>query len=88
MDVNLNREKLKTTLVPMPYPLSPHQPASWISRHSQDGGKVVKQEKKFGIIKIFTARESLVSDIPAGDGKIANIFYSVNDCALYVDRRC
>jgi hypothetical protein len=30
-----------------------------------------------GIIKLFPARESLVSDIPAGDGKIANIFYSV-----------
>ncbi len=48
LDVNLNREKLKTTLVPMPYTLSPLQPASWISRHSQDGGKVVKQEKLFG----------------------------------------
>jgi hypothetical protein len=28
------------------------------------------------IIKLFPARESLVSDIPAGDGKIANFFYS------------
>jgi hypothetical protein len=27
--------------------------------------------------KLFPARESLVSDIPAGDGKIANFFYSV-----------
>jgi hypothetical protein len=27
------------------------------------------------IIKIFLARESLVSDIPDGDGKIFNIFY-------------
>ena len=44
LDANLNREKLKTTLVPMPHILFPHQPASWISRHSQDGGKVVKQE--------------------------------------------
>jgi hypothetical protein len=26
------------------------------------------------IIKLFPARESLVSDIPAGDGKIANLF--------------
>ena len=48
LDVNLNREKLKTTLVPMPHTLSPHQPASWISRHSQDGEKVVKQESFFG----------------------------------------
>jgi hypothetical protein len=30
-----------------------------------------------GIIKLFLARESLVSDIPAGDGKIAELFYSV-----------
>jgi hypothetical protein len=28
------------------------------------------------MIKLFPARESLVSDIPAGDGKIGNIFYS------------
>ncbi len=26
------------------------------------------------IIKLFTARESLVSDIPAGDAKIDNLF--------------
>ncbi len=30
-----------------------------------------------GIIKLFTASESLVSDIPAGDGKKYNLFYSV-----------
>ncbi len=30
-------------------------------------------------ITIFPPREILVSDIPAGDGKIANIFYSVVD---------
>ncbi len=48
LDANLNREKLKTTLVPMPRTLSPYQPASWISRHSQDGEKVVKQESFFG----------------------------------------
>jgi hypothetical protein len=29
------------------------------------------------MIIFFPARESLVSDIPAGDGKIVNIFYSV-----------
>jgi hypothetical protein len=64
LDVNLNREKLKTTLVPMPYPLSPLQPASWISRHSQDGGKVVKQEKLFFI------------DVQENDGILAllNVF--------------
>ncbi len=30
-----------------------------------------------GIIKLFHARESLVSDIPAGDGKMYALFYSV-----------
>ncbi len=30
-----------------------------------------------GKIKLFSARESLVRDIPTGDGKIANLFYSV-----------
>jgi hypothetical protein len=29
------------------------------------------------IIQLFPARESLVSDIPAEDGKTANLFYSV-----------
>jgi hypothetical protein len=29
-----------------------------------------------GIIKLFPARKGLVSDIPAGDGKTANLFYS------------
>ncbi len=28
-------------------------------------------------LKLFPARESLFSDILAGDGKIANLFYSV-----------
>ncbi len=31
-----------------------------------------------GIIKLFEARESLVSDIPAGDGKNYNLFFSVS----------
>ncbi len=31
-----------------------------------------------GIMKLFPARESLVSDIPAGNGKIVNLFYSVS----------
>jgi hypothetical protein len=30
-----------------------------------------------GIIKFFPARDSLVSDIPAGDGKIAKLFFTV-----------
>jgi hypothetical protein len=33
-----------------------------------------------GIIKLFPARESLVSDIPAGDGKIVNL---VLQCTQY-----
>ncbi len=37
-----------------------------------------------GIIKLFPARESLVSDIPAGDGKNCNIFYSVRLTYLYI----
>jgi len=30
-----------------------------------------------GIIKFFSATESFVGDFPAGDGKTANLFYSV-----------
>jgi hypothetical protein len=30
-----------------------------------------------GIIKLFPPRESLVSDIPAGDGNVANLFFEV-----------
>ncbi len=30
-----------------------------------------------GLIKLFPSRESLVSDIPAWDGKMASLFYSV-----------
>jgi hypothetical protein len=30
-----------------------------------------------GIIKFFPAREGLVSDIPAGDGELANLFFTV-----------
>ncbi len=37
LDANLNRGKLKTTLVPMSYPLSLHKPVGRISLHSQDG---------------------------------------------------
>jgi hypothetical protein len=33
--------------------------------------------RKLHFPKLFLAMESLVSDIPAGDGKIANLFYSV-----------
>ncbi len=34
-------------------------------------------QSRAGIIKLFPARENLVSDIPAGDGKNDNLFYSV-----------
>jgi hypothetical protein len=33
--------------------------------------------ESFGIIKLFPARESLIGGIPAADGKIDNLFYSV-----------
>jgi hypothetical protein len=32
-----------------------------------------------GINKLFSGRESLVSDIPAGDRKIENLFFQCND---------
>jgi hypothetical protein len=35
-----------------------------------------------GIIKLIPARESLVSDIPAGDGKIGNLFFGVEIIAI------
>ncbi len=35
---------------------------------------LTKLSQACGVIKLFPARESLVSDIPAGDGKTANLF--------------
>ncbi len=35
---------------------------------------------KLGKIKLFPARESLVSDIPAGDGKMVNLFLQCRRC--------
>ncbi len=37
------------------------------------------------MIELFSTRESLVSDIPAGDGKISNLFYSVLAKSEYKD---
>jgi hypothetical protein len=34
-----------------------------------------------GIVKLLPAEESLVSDIPAGDGEIGNLFLQ---CTLYI----
>jgi hypothetical protein len=39
--------------------------------------KDIPVPSRAGIIKLFPPRESLVSDIPAGDGNITNLFYSV-----------
>ncbi len=39
------------------------------------------------IIKLFPARESLVSDIPAGDGKSAILFYSVIIISFFLQKR-
>ncbi len=36
-----------------------------------------QNSRRPGKIKLFQTRESLVSDIPAGNGKIVNLFYSV-----------
>jgi hypothetical protein len=38
---------------------------------------------KTGINQLFPSRQSLVSDFPAGDGKIENIFYTVCIQALF-----
>ncbi len=37
----------------------------------------VKKGLSFSRPQLFPAKESLVGDIPAGDGKIVNLFYSV-----------
>jgi hypothetical protein len=41
---------------------------------SPAGMSLTKLSLAAGIIKLFLARKSLVSDIPAGDGKIAILF--------------
>jgi hypothetical protein len=41
------------------------------------GMSLTKLSLALGIIKLFPARESLFSDIPAGSGKQLNFFYSV-----------
>ncbi len=38
---------------------------------------ITTDTNRWGIIKLILARESLVSDIPAGDGKSLTFFYSV-----------
>ncbi len=45
-------------------------------------GMLLTELSLTGIIKLFPVMESLVSDIPAGDGKIAHLFYSVCTCVL------
>jgi hypothetical protein len=44
-------------------------------------------EIDWGHSGIFPARESLVSDIPAGDGKVGNLFYSVLHTEKTVERQ-
>ncbi len=36
------------------------------------------------IYKLFSPRESLVSDIPAGDGNIEKLFYGVRLCKMFI----
>ncbi len=50
---------------------------------SQAGMSLTKLFLAWKIIKLFPGRESLVSDIPAGDGKIDNLFYSVREVKSY-----
>jgi hypothetical protein len=40
-------------------------------------GMLLTELSLTGIIKLFPVMESLVSDISAGDGKIANLFFTV-----------
>jgi hypothetical protein len=44
-----------------------------VKTRSQPGSHLLNSAWR-EIIKLFPARESLVSDVPAGDGKIANLF--------------
>ncbi len=52
-------------------------------QYSGAGGKLIHQKNQKQKIswhcpfKLFPARKSLFSDIPAGDRKIVNLFYSV-----------
>jgi hypothetical protein len=41
---------------------------------SPPGMSLTELSLDMGIIKLFSARETLLSDIPAGDGKINNFF--------------
>jgi len=41
------------------------------------GKSVMEETLKNENVTTFPPRESLVSDIPAGDGNIANLFYTV-----------
>jgi len=38
-----------------------------------------------GTIRLFQTRESLVSDIPAGGGKLANLFFTVYSGGLHIE---
>jgi hypothetical protein len=40
-------------------------------------GSIKEEEDILAGIKLFSVRDSLVSDIPAGDKKIANLFFTV-----------
>jgi hypothetical protein len=41
-----------------------------------------------GIVKLFPARESLVIDMPAGNRKIANLFFTVYIVSKLAHNRC
>jgi hypothetical protein len=49
----------------------------WRFSRPQQGCHLPNSPTRPGIMKISPASESLVSDLPARDGKTANLFYSV-----------
>jgi hypothetical protein len=40
---------------------------------------IIKLSLRGNVVLLFPPRESLVGDIPVGDGKKYNLFYSVDD---------
>jgi hypothetical protein len=68
--------------------------SNWFNPVKKDGdfpvpSQDVTNQTKPGraIINLFPARESLVGDIPAGDGKIANLFLQCKDFVKMTHRK-
>jgi hypothetical protein len=61
------------------HPVEPRCPAGWVW-HRSNAGRLLAGKRFYLeclIFKLFPGREILVCDIPAGDWKTANLFYSV-----------